>query len=99
MERNLRGKMGEIDLLMQDGDDLVIVEVRAISHKGEYDLEEKVPYGKRKQLVRLAKTLVSELPDPLPPVRIDVCIVVLQPGKGKKPEIIHYEDAFHANQF
>ena len=87
--RNLRRKTGELDLLMWDGDELVIVEVRTVQQLGGYDPSDKVPPSKQKQLLRVAETLVGELPDPLPPVRIDVCVVELEP----KQTIHHFVDA------
>ncbi|MCB2197776.1 YraN family protein [bacterium] len=87
--RNLRRKSGELDLLMWDGDELVIIEVRTVHLLGGYDPSDKVPPSKQKQLLRVAEALVAELPDPLPPVRIDVCVVELEP----KVTIHHFVDA------
>ena len=93
-ERNLRRKAGEIDLVMWDGEDLVIVEVRTVHLHGEGPLEERIPYRKRRQLVRLARGLVAELPDPLPPVRFDLCVVILEPER----RITHFRDAFTVDE-
>lgn len=92
--RNLRRKSGELDLLMWDGEELVIVEVRTVRELGGYDASDKVPPSKQKQLLRVAEALVAELPDPLPPVRIDVCVVELEP----KVTIHHYVDAVRPGQ-
>ncbi|MBS1261203.1 MAG: hypothetical protein MAG453_00524 [Calditrichaeota bacterium] len=88
--RNLRRRAGEIDRLMWDGDELVIVEVRTVRESGPVTPEERVPMSKRRQLSRLARHLVSRLEEPLPPVRIDVCVVVMEPD----PEVLHFKHAF-----
>ncbi|MDP8205132.1 MAG: YraN family protein [Candidatus Electryonea clarkiae] len=93
-KRNLRYKAGEIDLLMIDKEDLVIVEVRTIQDKGELALEDRVPYRKRQQLIRLANYLIAELDDPLPPIRFDICVVVMEPSI----EVHHYKDAFRSDE-
>ncbi len=93
VERNYRCASGEIDLIMTDGDELVIVEVRTVTRLHDLDAEEMVPLNKRRQIVRVIQHLLTEMEDPLPPIRIDLCIVVFQP----KPRVIHYRDAFQEN--
>lgn len=78
-QRNLRSKAGEIDLLMWDGDELVIVEVRTVNEMHGLEPSDRVPVSKRRQLVRLANLLLSQIPDPVPSIRFDVCVVVLSP--------------------
>jgi len=77
VQRNLRRKAGEIDLLMMDKDELVIVEVRTVQESYGFDASDRISPGKRKQLIRVAKHLLSELPDPLPPVRFDICVITM----------------------
>jgi len=90
VDRNYSRKTGEIDLLMMDGEELVVVEVRTVHELYNYDISDKFPVSKRNQLVRVANHLLSELEDPLPPVRFDVCLVVMNP----EIRIHHLEDAF-----
>ncbi|MCB2212656.1 YraN family protein [bacterium] len=94
VSRNLRNKAGEIDLLMWDGEELVVVEVRSMQAEGEVWGSEKVPLSKRRQVTRVANHLLAELPEPLPTVRFDVCIVVMQP----KPAVTHYINAFSPDE-
>lgn len=94
VERNLRRREGELDLLLRDGDELVIVEVRTVTRLGELDASDRVPVSKRRQLVRVARRLLAELPDPLPPIRFDVCVVEMEP----KPVVHHFPDAFRPDE-
>ena len=88
--RNLTRKIGEIDLLMWDTEELVIVEVRTVTDSKYNDPNDRIPVSKRRQLTRVARQLESELPDPLPPIRFDVCIVTMQP----EPVVHHLKHAF-----
>ncbi len=90
LERNLRFKQGEIDLLMRDGDELVIVEVRTVSNRESLDRFDRVPPSKQKQLIRLGNVLLNRLPEPLPTLRYDICLVVMEP----EPVVTHMIDAF-----
>jgi len=88
--KNLRRRAGELDIVMWDGDDLVIVEVRTVRKLGPFSPFDRIPPSKQKQVIRVAETLLAEFAEPLPPIRFDVCIVVMEP----KPEVLHYPDAF-----
>ncbi|MBZ0266204.1 YraN family protein [bacterium] len=90
LRRNVTFKQGEIDILMMDGDEMVIVEVRTVHDLKGASPTTKVPYSKQKQLKRVARQLASTLPDPLPTIRFDACIVEIDSG----PMIYHYENAF-----
>ncbi|MBD3167804.1 YraN family protein, partial [bacterium] len=93
--RNLRSKAGEIDLLMWDGDILVIVEVRSVRSMEGFTAEDKIPPAKRRQLIRLATSLFPHLPDPQPDLRFDVCVVEFEP----EIRIEHLPDAFRATDY
>ncbi|GBE29689.1 hypothetical protein BMS3Bbin04_00711 [bacterium BMS3Bbin04] len=94
VSRNLRNKAGEIDLLMWDGEELVVVEVRSVQIEGSVMASERIPISKRRQVTRVAKHLLAELSDPLPVVRFDVCIVVMQPT----PTVTHFVNAFSPDE-
>ncbi len=94
LRRNMRRRTGEIDLLMQHNDELVIVEVRTVKHLGKMDAVDRVPYSKQKQLVRMAKYVESEYAENTPPIRFDVCVVVMEP----ETEIHHFPDAFRPDR-
>ncbi len=94
VKRNLRNKAGEIDLLMWDGDELVIIEVRSMQEESTVWRSEKVPLSKRRQVTRVAKHVIAGMDDPLPVVRFDVCIVVMEPT----PMVTHYTNAFSPDE-
>ena len=54
VERNYRGRRGEIDLIMLDGDDLVFVEVRYRSGDAYGSAAESVTPGKQKKIIKTA---------------------------------------------
>jgi len=95
VEKNLRSRAGEIDLLMWDDETLVIVEVRTVTDAHGMDASDRVPVSKRRQLVRLARQLLAELESPIPDIRFDVCVVTLEP----KPQVQHIPEAFYSDDF
>lgn len=73
IKRNLRLKVGEIDLLMQDKETLVIVEVKTKTDK-RYGLpQEEVDYHKQRKLRQLAGALTQLFPEAK--IRIDVVAI------------------------
>jgi putative endonuclease len=54
VERNFRAKVGEIDLVAKDGDEIVFVEVRARATKDFGGAAASVGGAKRKKLIRAA---------------------------------------------
>lgn len=93
--RNLRRKAGEIDLLMWDGEDLVIVEVRSMRDESSVPAAQRVPASKRRQLLRLARHLLSEFTPPAPTIRFDICLVVFEP----EPVVHHLPNAFREDNW
>ncbi len=71
--RNLRLFCGEIDLLMQDKETLVIVEVKTKSNLNYGLPQEEVDFHKQKKLLQLASALMQKMPDKN--IRIDVIAV------------------------
>jgi putative endonuclease len=55
VERNFRAKTGEIDIVAQDGDEVVFVEVRARASKGYGGAAASVDGAKRRKLIRAAR--------------------------------------------
>ncbi len=78
-QANWRCRIGEIDLIAQDGPTLVFVEVRTRSSRGLGTAEESVTATKQRRLVDLAQTYLLFLEhagEPWPgPWRIDVVAV------------------------
>lgn len=73
LKKNLRLFCGEIDLLMEDGKDLVICEVKTKSSDEFGAPQEEVDFFKKKKLVQLGKALWQLYPEHS--IRIDVVAV------------------------
>lgn len=90
--RNWRyGRRGELDLVAQDGDCLVIIEVRTRRGRRFGTAEELVTPRKQAQLHSLAEAYCAEA-NWDGPVRIDVVAVSLS-SQGDLVEINHIKDA------
>lgn len=70
---NVRMRVGEIDILAEDGDALVIVEVKTKMNNNYGIAEEKVDRAKQKKLKMLARELSGLHPDRV--LRIDVVAI------------------------
>ena len=73
MGRNLKLKFGEIDLLMQDGKTLVVVEVKTKSNPLFGLPQEEIDDRKKYKLILLARAVAQKFPER--PIRIDVVAV------------------------
>ncbi|MBS3896158.1 YraN family protein [Silanimonas sp.] len=62
LARNLRFKVGELDLVMREGSTLVIVEVRRRQHAGWGDALASIDRGKARRLVRATEALLQRQP-------------------------------------
>jgi len=92
--RNIKTRLGELDLVARDGGVLVFVEVKARRADAFAPPELSVTAAKQRKLVALAQAYLQELPEPLPPCRFDVVAVLLP--DGGPPRIRHIRDAFTA---
>ncbi|MGB1563447.1 MAG: YraN family protein [Sinimarinibacterium flocculans] len=73
VSRNFRCRGGELDLVMLDGDTLVVVEVRARSHAGYGSAAESVDRRKQARLVHAAQLFLAAHPrEAERPLRFDV---------------------------
>ena len=85
--RNWHCRMGELDLIMRDGDDLVIVEVRQRSRSGYGSAAESITATKRQRLTRATRLYLQRHPrEARRPVRFDV---VALDGSGEPEWIRH----------
>ena len=101
--RNLRSKLGEVDILAlaPDGHTVVVVEVKArqVDHLPGDDLLPELHVNQHKQdkLVALAVNLARKHKLTDRPIRFDVIGVDLPPGRsGAKPVVRHHEAAFES---
>ena len=85
LKRNLKMKFGEIDLLMERKDTLIIVEVKTKSSDEFGEPQEEVDFFKKKKLTQLGKALWQLYPSHS--IRIDVVAV------DENDKITHIENA------
>ncbi len=91
LERNYRYERGEIDLVAEEGDELVFVEVKTRRTKTFGEPEEAVQEMKQEHIRNTAEGYLLERHLEEKIFRFDVVAVLLM---GEKPEINHIRDAF-----
>jgi len=87
--RNIRLKFGEIDILAQKGEDIVLVEVKTKTSLGFGAPFEEVDYFKKKKLWNLARAVSQKYPDKN--IRVDVVSILML--HNNEPQIEHIENA------
>ncbi len=76
LEQNMQCRVGEIDLIMQDGEELAFVEVRARRPNATVDALSSITAPKRQRIVRAARHWLSRNPDWFEkPMRFDVVAI------------------------
>lgn len=96
LARNVRYKVGEIDLVMRDGACVVFVEVRYRGHAEFGDGADSVDRWKRRKLVRAAQVFLQRMPQLADaPCRFDV---VDAGGDPDHPELRWIRAAFRADE-
>ena len=80
LERNYRTRLGEIDIIAEQGDDLVFIEVKTRSDTLFGSAFESVTKQKQKQLSKVALEYVSKQGWHNRPSRFDVVGIELQKG-------------------
>jgi putative endonuclease len=92
LDSNVRTSYGEIDLItIQDGV-TVFVEVKTRSSLRFGLPEESITPRKQAHMLAAAQAYLQDHPDLDADWRVDV-ISVLRKGRGRKPEITHFENA------
>lgn len=91
LDRNWRGKGGEIDLVAREGDSLVLVEVRARRSRRFGSAEESIGAAKQRRMAALAEQYVLDSGWP-GPWRVDVIALDLG-ADGSVLRLDHYRDA------
>ncbi len=91
LERNYRFERGEIDLIAEDGDELVFVEVKARRSKSYGEPEDAVTPQKEEQIKKTAEGYLFEHQIEDRPCRFDVVSILFSNGKA---EIRHIPNAF-----
>jgi putative endonuclease len=95
LDRNVRTRFGEIDLVVRRGDLVVFVEVKSRSGSGFGHPGEAVAGAKQRRLTRLASAYLREHGLDRCEVRFDV-IAVLATSGGAPIRLEHIPDAFQA---
>lgn len=96
LERNFRGKTGEIDIVALDGAQLVFVEVRARSNRFYTSAAGSIDTGKQRRIVRTAQLFLQCRPQwSNMPCRFDV-VTFEPPQSGSTPRINWIRSAFTA---
>lgn len=85
--RNLRFKFGEIDILAEDGEDVVLVEVKTKTTEEFGEPFEEIDYFKKQKLWQLARFLNQKYPGKN--IRIDVIGIKSE----TRPEVEYIKNA------
>src|SRR5574337_1508414 len=94
LHENYSTPLGEIDLIAQEGGEVVFVEVKARS-SGEFGPPQaSVTHQKQRQIVRVAKLYLQRERLSEAACRFDVVAVTFAGSEAKQPEILLIRDAF-----
>lgn len=94
LARNARTAYGEIDLVMQDGDQVVFVEVKTRRSTSFGMPEAALTAQKRAHLLASAQAYLLDHPDIGDNWRVDV-VAIYQAARDHTPEIAHFINAFN----
>ncbi len=89
LSRNVTVKLGEIDILAQDGNIIVLVEVKTQMSASLLDPIYKITPAKQRKLHLLAQVIVARYPNQN--IRIDAVTLYWKLG-SEHPTITHYEN-------
>lgn len=95
LAKNYSCPLGELDLVMLDGECIVFVEVRSTQGRDAIEPALSVNHAKQKRLTRLAEFFLVKKRLQGRPARFDVLILVWPEGQ-KVPSIQHFRHAFDA---
>ena len=90
--RHYNTPVGELDLVMRDGDTVVFAEVKTRRDRKWADPQDAVGYHKQRCLTRAAQWFIHRKGWDDRPCRFDMIAVVLPPDG--EPDIEHFPDAF-----
>ena len=89
LERNYRCKAGEIDVIAQDGDELVFAEVRTRSGAAFGTPEESLTVRKRRKMAECAYSYLAERGAHGRTWRVD--LVAIELDRGRVVRVDHYK--------
>ncbi|MBI1345797.1 YraN family protein [bacterium] len=96
LARNYRHRLGELDLIAQDGDTVVFVEVKTRSGASHGLPLEAVHLDKQRRITRIALAYLKQRGWLERRSRFDVISIVLS-GGDQPPQLSHYRHAFEAH--
>jgi putative endonuclease len=93
IDRNFHfGRLGELDIIARDGDEIVFVEVKIAGDGAAIEPEYRISKSKQSKLRKAAEGYMwQNLPDQQP-CRFDVLAIVI--SSDAKPQFRHYVNAF-----
>ena len=95
LAKGFRHRGGEIDLIAQDGIEVVFVEVKTRSSDGFGNVEDSVTWHKRRKLIRTAAYYLQTRRALQQPCRFDV--ISIRVDDEGNPALEHLRDAFRAD--
>jgi len=95
LARNYRAARAEIDVIAEEGEELVFVEVKTLAGSDFGEPEDRVEDFKQRQLSRAAIHYVTERRLEEREIRFDVIAVLLGDGE---PRIEHFRSAFELHR-
>lgn len=91
VERNFVCKLGEIDIIARDRDELVFIEVRSKHSAGTLDPIYSIDRRKQSKIIKAAQVYLANRVGRIPACRFDVVIVTLMESP---PRVEVIRDAF-----
>ncbi|MEK6260700.1 MAG: YraN family protein [Planctomycetota bacterium] len=98
LERQMRGRFGELDLVALDGDAIVFIEVKTRSTTSAGHPTEAITTAKQRKITQSALAYLKRRNWLERRARFDV-ISVLWPDSNSEPAIRHYVNAFDSTGF
>ncbi len=95
IERNVRTRYGEIDIVARQAEVAVFVEVKTRSSTAYGYPEESITQKKRAHLIASAQAYLQTHPELETDWRIDV-IAIHRPHSSRAPQITHFENAVNS---
>jgi len=92
LARRFRTPVGEIDLVMREGETIVFVEVKTQRDRAFTDPEARVTLPKQRKLLKAVKWFLTQKRWTDKPCRFDVIGIIIPPTGD--PQIDHFPDAF-----
>jgi len=92
LERNYRCRCGEIDIVAEQGEELVFVEVRSLGPRARHLPEETITPAKQRKLSLVAQAYLQHRRRENRPARFDV--IAVETVEGGAPAVRHLPNAF-----